>query len=291
MLINTVLVLLQNILPIFLVVSLLLALQDSHSKSRYLAKSQESNDTYNLSVINVIKVTALGLIIVCLLSYYMPKLSQLFTGTGLEIVFSILFSLIYCFIATLFVMSRASSFKQWRHKTLMRQKNWVNTATFLLILCVHGSYFSFYVMSLTVQNTPIETLYSGIFIGVIIGTGICLSIAILLYFILVTFDKRTQGKMVCYFLLIFGVGQLMQGLQLLEQVDIISSNVHLWSTSHLIAEDSEFGYFLTILFGYEATPSAMELIVYFSAILLPILIAQLIAYKQDRSASFIKGTD
>ena len=82
----------------------------------------------------------------------------------------------------------------------------------------------------------------------------------------------------------------MQAVQLLEQVDIISSHTPLWSTSYFIAEDSELGYFLTILFGYEATPSAMQLILYLSAIIAPVFFAKLIAYRQHHKASLIEGT-
>ena len=286
MLINTVLVFLQNILPIFVVISLLFAQQDA----RYKSSSQEKNHVSYLSIMYLLNTTGIGLIVVFLLSYFMPRLSQLSSGTGLEIVFSILFSLIYCFIVTSFLLNLASNNKQIQYQKLIHQKIGISLVILLLVLCVHGSYFSLYVMSLTIQNTTIETLYSSIVVGVIIGTGICLSIAILLYFILVSLAKKSRSQIVCYFLLLFGVGQLIQGLQLLEQVDIISSNAHLWSTNYLIAEDSELGYFLTILFGYEATPSAMELIVYLSAIIVPMLIAKIIAYKQNSTASFMKGT-
>lgn len=119
--------------------------------------------------------------------------------------------------------------------------------------------------------------------------GICLSIAILLYFILATLTKVFTGNIVYYFILLFGVGQLMQGLQLLEQVDIISSDMDLWSTSYLIAEDSELGYLLTILLGYEATPSVMELLVYLNAIIVPILVVKFIDTKQKTNAHVIKG--
>lgn len=136
----------------------------------------------------------------------------------------------------------------------------------------------------------ITPFYAGIVMGIIIGTGICLSIAILLYFFLMTVDKKPTSKVASYLLLLFGVGQLMQGLQLLEQVDIIASNSHLWSTSYLISEDSELGYFLTILFGYEATPSAMELAVYISAILLPLSVGKFITYKQHH-ATLTNGTE
>jgi high-affinity iron transporter len=119
----------------------------------------------------------------------------------------------------------------------------------------------------------------GAIIGVIIGTGISVSIAILLYFILLALEKKTTLKVSGYLLLFFGVGQLMQALQLLEQVDVISSHTQLWSTSDFIAESSELGYFFTILFGYEATPSAMQLLRYLTAIIVPILLAKVIADK------------
>ncbi|PKG84669.1 hypothetical protein CXF85_07855 [Colwellia sp. 75C3] len=300
MLINTVLVFLQNILPIFVVFSLLFAQQgvclQLNKHSKFQSIHQKSDKTFDLTVSKVVKTTIIGLFLIGSLSHYMPILSQHFAGMGLEIVFSILFSLIYCLITTSFLLRLTSSHHQWHDKpineqqTLNRQQTFISLAILLLVLCVHGSYFSLYVRSLLFSKATIEASYSGIVVGVIIGTGICLSIAILLYFILMTLDKKLKGKMVYYFLLLFGVAQLMQGLQLLEQVDIISSNVHLWSTSHLIAEDSELGYFLTILFGYEATPSAMQLIVYLSAIILPIIIAKLISHRQNTTASLMKGT-
>jgi len=272
MLINTVLIFLQNILPIFLVISLLLAQQ----KLVYKIKPSRSY----LSVIQLLKVTVSGLLLISLLNYYMPIISPLFSGTGLELIFSILFSWIYCLIVISISTNKRPS-----------NKNGINLGIILLVLCVHGSYFSFYILSFTIESASFEILYSGIVIGVIIGTGICFSIAILLYFILRKLDETTKGKAASYFLLFFGVGQLMQALQLLEQVDIISSNIHLWSTSYLIAEDSELGYLLTILFGYEATPSAMELMVYFSAIVVSILINKYMAYQQNGNIDRIKGTD
>jgi len=308
MLINTVLVFLQNILPIFVVISLLFAQQGAKGQfsaqktvqpSNLLRGHQSNQDnsiTADLPLIYMLKTIGGGFIIVLLLSYFMPELSQLFLGKGLEIFYSILFSVIYGCIVISFLCTTEASQEQKQDKTLLDQqtltqkKQIVSLVILLLVLCVHGSYFSLYVMSLTIQNTEIDTLYSGIVVGVIIGTGICLSIAILLYFILVTLAKKTGRKIVSYFLLLFGVGQLIQALQLLEQVDIISSNVPLWSTNYLIAENSELGYFLTILFGYEATPSVMELLVYLSAIIVPIFVAKIIVYKQNTTASSMKGT-
>jgi len=282
MLINTVFIFLQNILPIFVVISLLFAQQE--------VSKQSSKGVYNLPVVSLLQTATIGLIIVSLLSYNMATISQLFSGSGLEIIFSISFCLIYCFIVLSFLMRSGIDEKTLEQKNNIRQQTLLSLAILLLVFCVHGSYFSLYVMSLTMQGSSFESLSFGNFIGVIIGTGISLSIAILLYFILVALDKKTSIKVTSYFLLFFAVGQLMQALQLLEQVDVISSQSQLWSTSFLIAEDSELGYFLTILLGYEATPSVMHLILYFSAIIVPITFVKLIEYKQSNRASLTKGT-
>jgi high-affinity iron transporter len=281
-------------------ISLLLSQQNAisqlNTQFRKQSNTQKKNKSSYTPVFKLIKTLYIGVIMVCLLSFYMPQISQLNAGTGLEFIFSIFFSLIYCLIAISFLISRVSNIKEWHYKThinqqiLARRQIIINLATLMLVICVHGSYFSLYVMSFTMSSTWKGTSSSGIVLGVIIGVGICLSIATLLYFILVALDKKSKSKMAGYFLLLFGVGQLMQGLQLLEQVDIISSKEHLWNTNYLIAENSELGYFFTILFGYEATPSAMEIIVYLSAIIVPILMAKLIVYSQSTRVTLMEGT-
>jgi len=287
MLINTVLIFLQNILPIFVVISLLLAQQYSNDKI--------INNDALLSVVSLLKTTAMGCVCVYLFNYYMPIISQLFSGAGLDIIFSIFFSLIYCVIACLFFISSSinqpsrhlidnkwcdTRFTPRQISQKYKQKNTLSQSVLFLIFCVHGSYFSFYITSVNLQIVSFEGGYSGVVMGMIIGTGICLSVTILLYFALSTLNKQSSGKIAHYFLLIFGVGQLMQALQLLEQIDIVSSDIPLWSTHYLIAENSEVGYFLTILLGYEATPSMMELIVYISAVVAPVIMTNLIAHKK-----------
>jgi len=58
-------------------------------------------------------------------------------------------------------------------------------------------------MSLIIQNTVIETLYSGIVVGAIIGAGICLSIAILLYLpLLKNYDVKLLVIFYCSLVLV-----------------------------------------------------------------------------------------
>jgi high-affinity iron transporter len=127
MLINTVLVFLQNILPIFVVFSLLFAQQEA----RFQSGQKKNKNVCYLPIMKLVNTTIVGLIVIGLLSHYMPGLSQLFTGMGLEIVFSILFSLIYCCIAASFLLNRAVSHKQWQYKTLFKQERLMQQQTLI----------------------------------------------------------------------------------------------------------------------------------------------------------------
>ena len=63
---------------------------------------------------------------------------------------------------------------------------------------------------------------------------------------------------------------------LLEQVDILSSSKILWNSNGFLAENSELGQLFSVLFGYDATPSIIQLSLYFMALLLPLFIIRII---------------
>jgi high-affinity iron transporter len=59
---------------------------------------------------------------------------------------------------------------------------------------------------------------------------------------------------------------LMQASMLLEQVDWLPSATAVWDSSGLISERSIAGELLYAVFGYEATPSALQLALYLSGL-------------------------
>ena len=67
----------------------------------------------------------------------------------------------------------------------------------------------------------------------------------------------------------------MHAIVLLQQVDILSSSQALWDSSRFLTEDSEVGQLLTVLFGYESTPSLLQVIIYIIAFSLPVMISKL----------------
>jgi len=249
MLINTVLLFLQSALPMFIIISLLLLRFTSASKSLFTYK-------------NIFIISSLAIAFVFLLNQYMERISQLFDGKGTELIFSLGLILIYFCSAFLFLLNNENRF--------INVKKTLALVIFLLVFSLNGSYFILYLTSYWTQSLPFESL----FIGIILAVGICISFAILFYFLLQYSDAHIHIKTSCYFLLFFALGQLMQSIALLQQVDILPLNDSLWNSTNFIAENTELGQLLRVLLGYETTPSVMQLIIYLTAFIVPIFISK-----------------
>ncbi|WP_114327012.1 hypothetical protein [Candidatus Colwellia aromaticivorans] len=254
MFINTVLLFLQSAFPMFIIISLLLL--------RFTATSESLVTNKNMAIMSV-----LAILLVLLLSQYMEKISQLFDDKGTEFVFSFGSIVIYFCSAFLFLLDKKDRF--------IHVKKYLALAVFLLVFSIHGSHFILYLTSYWTQSSTFELSgFESLFIGIILGVGICVSFAILLYFLLRYSDTHVHIKTSCYFLLFFAIGQLMQSIVLLQQVDVLPLSYSVWNSTAFIAENSEFGQLLRVLFGYETTPSFMQLIIYLTAFIVPVFISK-----------------
>jgi high-affinity iron transporter len=66
-------------------------------------------------------------------------------------------------------------------------------------------------------------------------------------------------------LILFAAGLLAHGIHEFHEADLIPPIVeHVWDINHVLAEKSAFGEFLTGVFGYNANPSLVEVVAYFS---------------------------
>jgi len=249
MLINTVLLFLQSALPIFIIISLLLL--------RFTMASKNIVTHKELMIMSGLAIT-----LTLLLNQIMEKISQLFDGRGMELIFSFGFILIYFCSALLFLLNNKNRF--------INSKKILALIIFLLVFSLNGSHFILYLTSYWAQSPSLESL----FIGIILGVGICISFAILLYFLLRYSDAYIHTKTSCYFLLFFALGQLMQAIVLLQQVDALPLSYSLWNSTNFIAENSEFGQLLWVLFGYESSPSFMQLIIYFLSFIIPVFVSK-----------------
>lgn len=254
MLINTVLLFLQSALPIFIIITLLLL--------RFTTTPEVFVTNKCLSVIIV-----LAILLVFLLSQYMEITSQLFDGKGTELISSLGFILIYFCSALLFLFDNKNDF--------INIKKTLALLVFLLVFSFHGLHFVLYLTNYWTQSMPFEaSAFESLFIGIILGVGICASLAILLYFLLRYSDASIHIKTSCYFLLFFAIAQLMQSIVLLQQVDVLPLSDIIWNSTNFIAENSELGQLLHVLVGYETTPSFMQLIIYLTAFIVPVFISQ-----------------
>jgi high-affinity iron transporter len=63
-------------------------------------------------------------------------------------------------------------------------------------------------------------------------------------------------------------GMLSQAVLYLIQADLLPSQLPLWDTSNFISESSLMGELLHAMLGYEASPTAIQALVYLGSLLL-----------------------
>lgn len=115
--------------------------------------------------------------------------------------------------------------------------------------------------------------------GGLIGAGIGASVGVLVYYAL-TVNGGQSALLCCQ--LVLGVvvsGLLSQVVPLYEQVDLLPAMKPLWDSSAILAEDSVVGQLLYAVLGYEATPSPVQFFSYIGGMLLFILVL-ILPYKK-----------
>lgn len=271
MLINTVILFLESALPIFIITTLLLirftGVNNSQQHNSYLAQLQLNSWLYQGGV--------LSLVMIYILSYNMADITQLLSGMGAEIIFAVLGLLIYFCCAAMFIKELQQSNNDWKEKQYIKQT--LALVIIFIVFSLNGTDFNIYLNVLWAQTAQLESLI----MGMVLGAGISISIAILLYFILLYFDEKISFNISRYILLLFAAGQLNKATSLLEQVDLLPNGRIVWNSQNILSEDSEFGHFFTALLGYEATPSLMQLSLYVISLLVPIILARVLAKKNN----------
>ncbi|MBL4761119.1 MAG: FTR1 family protein [Gammaproteobacteria bacterium] len=136
-----------------------------------------------------------------------------------------------------------------------------------------GELYVFYTGFLQKEAVLLSALTSG-FIGLAVG----LSVGAIVYYALVIRGEAQAKKMHIVVLTLVAAGMMLQATQLLIQVDWLSSGEPLWDSNWLISESSIIGQVVYAIFGYEATPSLVEVGVYGLSITGVITVASLYLY-------------
>lgn len=136
------------------------------------------------------------------------------------------------------------------------------TAAFCFaIISVMTLYLSHYIIYLTSfwQNSDTG---QRLLIGTLLGTGICLSFSVLLYFLMNTIKYRFGIYPLVILLALNSAAKLLVALDLASQIDLIANTTTVWDLRSVLSENSELGRVLRALIGYEATPDLLSVLVY-----------------------------
>ncbi|GLX77094.1 hypothetical protein tinsulaeT_04340 [Thalassotalea insulae] len=241
MLINTVILVLRDLLPLaILLVWIMACINPSFISFK--------------RVIAVLMISIIGGIIFFELA---PYFSENFQGAGLELAFAAL--MLSSYFALLY--ASVSSLHGGQHQLM------TYIGLFIGLSCqfiIKGTYFLIYFNGYINRSTNEMSLL----LGVLVAAGIGLSFSILLFFLLRWLANNHyriywQALWACFL-----AGLVAQMVHLLSQVDLLSDSSALWNSGWLIEDSSEYGHVFQALIGYEATPSMSYLIIYLSAIAL-----------------------
>jgi high-affinity iron transporter len=257
MLINTVIVFLSNSLSIFIVLGLLLSLKDKHQ----------------LSARPLFVGGVLGIFLMITLWLFIDDVIQSIDDTGLEWFYAITHIIVYTSVVLMLYglrrtvdESKGTSSSHW----VVDSFSFCCAMIFALMIMLQGTSVLIYFTGYWSQ----ENVANALFIGIILGAGICISIGILWYFFCNFLTKNVYINSVEILLILFACGLLNKTSSLLLQIDILPSTMIVWDLNFLVKESSELGYFLSALLGYDARPTFLQVIIYFTVLFIALVIYQ-----------------
>ncbi|GAA6206405.1 hypothetical protein [Thalassotalea sp. SU-HH00458] len=228
MLINTVILFLKDLLPIFILFCLLKA---------NLANMQLSKRTIGL----IFLASGIGIFATF---KWLPFISELWGGAGIEILTTFEILLVYLALGT------TASFAI-KNQPPTSPQLYIVAAAFVVFVVLNTSTFIVFLESYLSNSESINIVVAGL----TIGFGISLSFSALLLFLLLWLNKKNYRGVTYTFWTLFLTGQLCEVINLLQQVDIVNMSGALWDSSSFIEDSSEYGHLLNALVGYEAQPS------------------------------------
>jgi len=223
MLINTVVLLLRELLPVVVLLSLLVAANPAALRAILL------------------RVLLLGAPLLLLQSGQYSRLAGLWDGQGLEFWYACCYGFCALFIAALLLQKR--------------QHVWLAAAAVVALLLINGSNLVLYLFLYPRALDDSQALW----LGVALGSGISLSIAVLMYHLVL--ELQLHWRQAAAVLLCFSAArQISAAVFILHQMDLLGGAAPVWSQRLWIDESSELGYFLNALLGYKSGPSQAQLL-------------------------------
>jgi len=243
MLVNSVIIVLREVLEAALMVSVLLAI----SRPLQLRTSWLKTGL----LLGLVGAVAYGLSI--------GQISELFEGVGQEVVNALLqFAAFVSLVVSVFLIARQNC-EPYRSGSLLPV---AMASAIVLTVSREGSEILVFVSGFV----QMEGFASNVGIGSLVGAAIGYSVGVLFYYFLLSLEDRRTLRISVVLLTLIASGVIRQATGLLIQADWITVVGPLWDTSGLLAEESLPGQLLYALIGYEATPSKVEVLMYTASI-------------------------
>ena len=240
MLINSVILVLREVLEASLLVSLLLAL----------------TQIQKMSARWIVPALGLGFFVAGVYALATRTVSQWFDGTGQEVVNAAMQYMIYLLIMSIIVTV------VWVETVDTRANRFLPglmIVTVALAIAREGSEIFIYLSGFM----TVPDMLDNVIFGSLIGASIGCSIGALFYYLVVERNQKVVRLLSLVLLALVAAGMISQATQLMMQADFLPSHSPVWDTSGWISEGSIVGQLLYALVGYEATPSLLQLIVYY----------------------------
>ncbi len=215
-----------------------------------------------------------GIVGASILALFASKLSSWFSGLGDEVceVLIILSTIVIIGWTAIWMQSRSASRIKADIGLIASDIEKGLANKLMLTFIIAGTIFRegaevvlFIYSFVTSQNVSANQCLIGVGIGAFGGATIGIGI----YMGLIKFAGRYIFR-VCFILLTFiAAGLAAQAAGTMTSVGIITSlTERAWDTSSFISDNSAVGELLKILIGYEAKPNIMQLVFYFSTLLI-----------------------
>ena len=239
MLIDSVVIVLREVLEAALLISVLLA-----------ATRRPATPGPGLGL-----AAALGICGAWLFGAAMRPISSWFDGVGFEVVNSLLQLAIY--IAILAVIGLLGAGGRRARATLP----WAMVAAVSLAIVREGAEILLYFSGFLHQIGATADVLA----GAVLGLGVGFSTGALFYYLLIALPPARALRVAVGLLVLVGAGMCAQAVKLLIQADWLPAQQPLWDTSDWLPEQSPAGQLLYALIGYEATPSPLQVILYLAS--------------------------
>ncbi|MFT5140664.1 MAG: FTR1 family protein [Lysobacterales bacterium] len=249
MLLSSVIFALQETLEAALLISVLLAISSQQSKkATWLA--------YGFIA---------GSIFAYLYASNMARISEWFDYVGQEVVNAILqIAIALLIVLCVRILSRGLQGQGAVEKASANRTDafyaCCAAGTVAFAITREGSEVLLYLIGVLQQSEYFQPVLAGSFIGF----GIGISMGILLFYGLISLPEKTRTRAPILLLALYSGNMLSQAVLQFTQADWISSGQAVWDTTGLLSETTIAGQLLYALVGYEATPSGMQVIAYFS---------------------------